>query len=494
MKEKNRGIFVRIAALLLAGMMLFSVAACGEKTPAAVTTEPTVNDTTEPAVVDTTEPPVTEKKYVAPDLYYDSAEFTILVTAPVSNGVNPFVFADSQLVLDNAVYMRNTAVEEELGVNIETIYEYGSNVGLQRVAQDATTQDGAYDALLLNSYDVAALAHQDYLADLYENDRLDLGMSYWDQAANKQLTINKKLYFTTGDISFNDKEYTFSVMFNKELARDRGIGDLYALVDAGKWTFDAFAEAARKVSEDLNGDDTMDSRDRYGLVLWDDTILPMLAASDIRILTLNDGIPELTLNNEVTIDIVEKYVGLARESCCINFQHMTGGVSWQDMFTGGQALFLLEYFKALPYFRDTKLEYGMLPFPKYNEEQSDYLSGISVWHTSFYALPEFASDAEFSGAVTESLAAHSETLVTPAYYEKTLVGRYVTDEESGAMLDIIFDNRVFDLGLYYKTGSLNSTLIVMLRNKQSDFSSQYAKYANVAKLQLDQLKDKFGIE
>ena len=173
---------------------------------------------------------------------------------------------------------------------------------------------------------------------------------------------------------------------------------------------------------------------------------------------------------------------------------MTGGVSWQDMFTGGQALFLLEYFKALPYFRDTKLEYGMLPFPKYNEEQSDYLSGISVWHTSFYALPEFASDAEFSGAVTESLAAHSETLVTPAYYEKTLVGRYVTDEESGAMLDIIFDNRVFDLGLYYKTGSLNSTLIVMLRNKQSDFSSQYAKYANVAKLQLDQLKDKFGIE
>jgi hypothetical protein len=283
-------------------------------------------------------------------------------------------------------------------------------------------------------------------------------------------------------------------MFNKDLAKDKGLEDLYALVNAGKWTFDAFAESARKVSEDLNGDDTMDSRDRYGLVLWDDTILPMLAASDVRILTLKDGVPELTLNNEVTVDIIEKYVGLASESCSINFQHMAGGVSWQDMFTKGQALFLLEYFKALPYFRDTKLEYGLLPFPKYNEEQTDYLSGISVWHTSFYALPEFASDAEYSGAVTESLAAHSETLVTPAYYEKTLVGRYVTDEDSGAMLDIIFDNRVFDLGLYYKTGGLNSTLIVMLRNKQSDFASQYAKAANAAKLQLDQLKDKFGID
>ena len=70
----------------------------------------------------------------------------------------------------------------------------------------------------------------------------------------------------------------------------------------------------------------------------------------------------------------------------------------------------------------------------------------------------------------------------------------MTDEDSGAMLDIIFDNRVFDLGLYYKTGNLNSTLIIMLRNKQSDFASQYAKVANSAKLQLDQLKDKFGID
>lgn len=491
MKEIKKGIIVRFGALLIACIMLLSLVACSGNAPAA-TTEPPALDTTEAPI--TTEAPVTEKQYVAPDLYYDSADFTILVTAPVSNGVNPFVYADSQLVLDNAVYMRNTAVAEELGVNINVIYEYGDGVGAKRIAADATTQDGAYDSVLINSYDVASLAHQDYLADLYENERLDLTMPYWDQAAKEQLTINDRLYFTTGDISFNDKEYTFSVMFNKELAKDRGIGDLYALVDSGKWTFDAFAESARKVSEDLNGDDAMDSRDRYGLVLWDDTILPMLAASNVRILTLTDGVPELTLNNEVTIDIVERYVNLAKESCSINFQHMSGGVSWQDMFTGGQALFLLEYFKALPYFRDTKLDYGLLPFPKYNEEQEDYLSGISVWHTSFYAIPEFASDAEFSGAVTESLAAHSEKLVTPAYYEKTLVGRYVTDEDSGAMLDIIFNNRVFDLGLYYKTGGLNSTLIIMLRNKQSDFASEYAKKANIAKLQLDQLKDKFGIE
>ena len=45
-------------------------------------------------------------------------------------------------------------------------------------------------------------------------------------------------------------------------------------------------------------------------------------------------------------------------------------------------------------------------------------------------------------------------IVTPAYYEKTLVGRYVTDEESGDMLDIIFESRVYDLGNMFAWGGV----------------------------------------
>ncbi|MBQ4606455.1 MAG: hypothetical protein IJB15_07095, partial [Clostridia bacterium] len=36
--------------------------------------------------------------------------------------------------------------------------------------------------------------------------------------------------------------------------------------------------------------------------------------------------------------------------------------------------------------------------------------------------------------------------ITPAYYDISLKGKYSRDEESVAMLDLIFDHRVIDLG------------------------------------------------
>lgn len=52
--------------------------------------------TEDTTAANTTDAVTTEKQYVSPGLYYDSADFNILVTAPISNGVNPFVFADPQ--------------------------------------------------------------------------------------------------------------------------------------------------------------------------------------------------------------------------------------------------------------------------------------------------------------------------------------------------------------------------------------------------------------
>lgn len=488
----------RLLTLVMAVLLLCTAVACSA--PSAGVTDTTAgNVTSAPAPDTTTEAATTEKEYTIPDLYYDSADYTILVCCPVANGVNPFNHSDTRLVLDNAVYMRNAAVAEDLGVVFDIIFDYsndasGNGAGTKRINADYTTQDGAYDSCLLTAYDCANLATTDKLSDLLDMPYMDMEMSYWDQNAKEQLAINNKLYFTTGDISYNDKDYTFAVIFNKQLAKENSLGDLYSLVSENKWTFDAFAEASRTVSEDLNGDDVMDSRDKYGLILWDDTMLPMVTSSGQKIITLKDGVPELTLNTETTANIVEKYVSLAKESCAINFQHTTGGVNWQDMFIKNQGLFLLEYFKALPLFRDTKLEYGLLPFPKYDENQEQYYSGMSVWHTSFYCVPAFPKDLDRSGAVSESLAYYSEKLVTPAYYEKTLVGRYVTDAESGQMLDLIFDNRIFDLGLYYRTGNLNSMLILMLRNKTSGFASEYAKKQALAEKGIEDLKGYFNID
>ena len=141
------------------------------------------------------------------------------------------------------------------------------------------------------------------------------------------------------------------------------------------------------------------------------------------------------------------------------------------MYTNGQALFLIEYLKALTTFRDTELQYGILPMPKLNEEQDRYYCGLAGYQAGMYCIPADVYDEELSSIITEAMAYHSQKIVTPAYYDRTLIGRSVQDLESEETLKIIFDSRIYDLGLFYRVGSLNVKLNSMMQSKNNQYAS-----------------------
>ena len=94
-----------------------------------------------------------------------------------------------------------------------------------------------------------------------------------------------------------------------------------------------------------------------------------------------------------------------------------------------------------------------------------------------------------SGAVLEALAYESVDTLTVAYYDNALKTRYVRDEESGAMLDIIFATRVYDLGFMMDVGGLSSLVGNLYNKKSTDFASAYAKAEPKAIEQLEALKE-----
>ena len=55
-------------------------------------------------------------------------------------------------------------------------------------------------------------------------------------------------------------------------------------------------------------------------------------------------------------------------------------------------------------------------------------------------------DPDLSAVLLEVLQYFSAKKVIPAYYDQVLKYKYARDEESSAMLDIIFTHRVVDLG------------------------------------------------
>ncbi len=100
----------------------------------------------------------------------------------------------------------------------------------------------------------------------------------------------------------------------------------------------------------------------------------------------------------------------------------------------------------------------MIPAPKLNEEQDRYYSTYSPWNLTIYVMPVTLTDQAASGDIFEAMAEFSTYSLTPAYYDITLMHKAVRDEESGPMIELILDNRNFDLGSIYDWGSTASTI------------------------------------
>ena len=86
--------------------------------------------------------------------------------------------------------------------------------------------------------------------------------------------------------------------------------------------------------------------------------------------------------------------------------------------------------------RDMKEEYGILPMPKFDEKQDQYYS-IANDNFSLIAVPTTVKNPALTGAFLELMGEYSYKIVTPKYYEVAMKGKYLRDDESCQMFDII---------------------------------------------------------
>lgn len=116
------------------------------------------------------------------------------------------------------------------------------------------------------------------------------------------------------------------------------------------------------------------------------------------------------------------------------------------LFTDGNALFYNFSLADIASMRQMKDEFGILPSPKYDENQENYHTVVFDNH-SVMCVPMNVSDPERAGMILEALCYESMNLVTPAYYDIILQGKTARDDASNEMLDIIRDSFQFDFAI-----------------------------------------------
>ena len=436
-----------------------------------------------------------------------SGEFNILVSG--NYAWNDFqAESDNGTPTESAIYRRNAYMKETYNVDIvnHDVIKFnsanGSGVGYNTIYTDYMSGTYNYDAAIVGTYDVSTLAYNGYLYDLGNIPYLNLQKDYWDQKANQDLTINGKLYYTTGDITVIDNMLTHVLLFNKEMIKAYELDDPYTLVRSGNWTWETFSAWVRSVGEDANQDGVRDSNDIYGLLTWNDGCLAVLASAGEKICSINaQNQIELTFYNERVVNLYDMFTALVYDNSHVfnyqydyingtNSKNSTWNPTRQKMFDSDQALFHFNLLTAVAKHRDSETDFGILPYPKYDVQQADYGHMVSAFHCGFVCVPEMSKNFERTGIILEELSYQGKKLLTPAYYDQTLVGQYTRDEESVDMLDIIFSTRVFDVGIYYNIGTYKEQLAGLFRNRQS-ISSIYETYRNSAETKIKEINTFF---
>ena len=476
----------RIIALLLVAVMCLSFVACDGDV-----------EETKPIVDVTGDTDDGEEKPDIPLTYdYEGHEFTFLSCG------NAQIYElgydeESSIPLDNAMYKRKMKVEQDYNIEIEEETEFsyssGGGPGFKRVSNQVNSGDYTYDLALIAGYDVSVLAYGGYLYDLASVPTINLNKSWWDQNATESLSVNGVTFFTTGDLTVSDNKFAFAIMFNKKLLANYNMESPYDLVYNGEWTYEKFGEMVKQVGEDLNQDGVYDTSDLFGLLVWDDSIVGVVNAAGERCCTINPdtGAIELTFYNENTLSALEQYADIAyNEQHALHWQRFSGTAA-SEVWKGDRGLFNATTVGSIIGYREMESDFGVLPYPKLTIQQEDHYSTVAAYNTPYVCLPLMQEDIERTGTLTEALAYYGQKIVLPALYDVTLIGQGTRDEDSEGMLDIIFDNLVYDIGYIYQIGPYNKQLILNLRNRNANFTSMYDTYRPSAEAMLKLINMKY---
>lgn len=473
----------KVLSSVLLTLLLAMLCACGGTEETAKQPEQT-----------TSEPAVTE--YVPTPVDYGKHEFVILSAGNVA--YDDFSEEEStNSVLDQAAFKRQSKVESEFNIDIVSVTEKGRSLGagpgFVRIANDYMSGTTTYDAALIAGYDVSVLAYSNMLYNLNSLKGLDLSRPYWDQNANRDLAIDGVMYFTTGDITVSDNNALFALLFNKKLVEDYNLPSPYDYVKDNNWTLETFSGLVKSVSEDLNADGVRDEKDRYGLLVWDDAIMGIINGIGEKCATIDgNGDITLTLYNERTASALDKYFDIIYDdTTAICYQRKLN--SGSDIWNNNQGLFWMSTLGNVPTLRTMEADFGILPYPKLDASQDRYYQTISPYNSQFYCVPILLENPERSGRVLDALAYYGKEIVTPAYYEKSIIGQSTRDEESIEMLDIILSTVSYDLGYYYQLGTYNSELIYMVREYDRGFTTRYEKFRADAEGDLEKINKAFDV-
>ena len=466
----------RQLSLMTAILLTLPLIACGE-------TATTTDETATATASDTTTSPSSE--YTDPGIDFGGETFTVAAHVwdtpwQLANYNEVFIDEENGDFLNDAIVKRTQLIEEQFNLNLD-IYPIAERNKPTELVTAALAGDDVYKfGLVMSASLPTMLGTEGMLVDLNSVPTLDFTHSWWDQNALDELNLFGVQYAALGDVNLYAKGGSVVNFFNKEMIEENGLENPYELVRSGKWTLDKMIEMATAVSRDLNSNGVPDIDDCFGFMGETDSMFYFLTGCDVRFSEHDDEKIEITIMSERAVDAIAKIADL------LNDKHVTlfdgdcpagySNVYFEIMIPtlgNNRALFFSNNLLASLNMRDMEVDFGILPLPKYNEEQENYVSFSNTWFNDYVIIPSTNTDLERTGEVIEAMCYYSQQYVVPAFIDNAVMNKTIRDDDLGEMIELIFDTMEYDIALIFNWGGIQGTVTGMKSKSGQSYASVY---------------------
>lgn len=377
---------------------------------------------------------------------YDYQKLTV---AAIQDSCPPEDSSAATLAVDQALYSRDSLLRSHFNIDISYLILSGDDKEevnqMLNYAQGQMTDE--VDFFIQQADNLMSLAINGACVDLTGITTLNLDNLWWCQSLNDNLTLSGSLYLTAGPVTQWYYGAPIAMAFNKKMADSYEIPDIYETVESGNWTL----ETLEKIVKD------------YGIYDENSGIYPIsytaYAAQHALFASAGGTFATVDEDRGIVVDLgSEKNVNIMQKILAAFDLKTSYGNTVPNsaaVFTDGKALFwrgTVGYFET--YLKGSEIDYGVIPCPKYDTQQTDYIS--CGWASSNFcvAVPKYVSGErlEWCGMMLEAYGFLGYDMIKPIKYDGIVKYQVAIDPTGAKMLDIIFDHMYFDINMVANFG------------------------------------------
>lgn len=392
--------------------------------------------------------------------------------------------------INDVIYNSRQAVEERLDVKLEHSRKqvtYNTRLEISNdISASVMAGDNAYD--VYSGYDLSnMILDGNYFHNLNDVKHINFDKPWWNKSMLNMLPGNK-VFTALGDGSISLIKHTFCLFFNQDMLDAHNIPDnVYDLVHDGKWTFDKLGELINNTYTDLNGNGASDYGDFFGMTMGDvNKYIGWHFAAGGEMVNLTDTGYVLAAGSERMMNACEKSFELLRKNPDVMIPagsakdseaHVlaVGGNYVCKTFMEGNALFTACLVgDAMTLLADVDFDYGLLPYPKYDETQKNYVSAVQRFAS--FSVP-ITADPDMSSAVIEAWSSEAYRSIQPEYFETVLKSRYSADNQMAGIFDLIRETIRFDIGDLFCDPLVeisSEPAFLLMRDQEGQWASTFA--------------------